>query len=211
MGAFTYLKTQFFEWKEQRQVEKRFYHNPQFCAQDLTLLERYLVKSPYEISKAYLKAQGAKELYTYGETPLTTMNDIAVECELKEGDRVIEMGAGRGRTSLFLAEYLGCRVIAYEQITDFVEKSVPSPNLTMLSRDMFEADFSKACAIYLYGTMLLDEEILALAERFPQNVKIITVSYPLNDYHDQYQIKKTFTGKFPWGKTEVYWNERTCQ
>ena len=99
---------------------------------------------------------------------------------------------------------------AFEIIPTFVEKAISSPNLKILAQDMFCADFSKASVIYLYGTMLKEGQILSLAEKFPLNVKIITVSYPLSAYSEKYCIKKTFSGRFPWGKTEIYWNERTC-
>ncbi len=199
---FLYLKVKIYEWLEQRKVEKLFYHNQRFKERDRALLAAYRTKNPYRISKEFLK------VHSYGETPLTTMARIVDECGLSSDDLIIEMGAGRGRASLFLAEYVGCRVIAYEQIPTFVEKILPSPNLKILAQDMFSADFSKAAAIYLYGTMLTDEEIQKLCAIFPKGVKIITVSYPLSDYSEHYMIKKTFTGKFPWGKTEVYWNER---
>lgn len=208
MRLFLYFKVKFFEWIEQRKVEKRFYHNEHFKKCDQALLQAYRRENPYKISKDFLVNQKAPDVYAYGETPLTTMDNIVRECELTQSDLVIEMGAGRGRASLFLAEYIGCKVIAYEQIPAFAEKFSLSPNLKIIAEDMFAADFSKATAIYLYGTMLSDDDILKLCNAFPKNVKIITVSYPLSDYSDNYVIKKTFKGKFPWGKTEVYWNER---
>jgi len=200
--VYLYFKVKIFEWLEQRKVEQRFYHKERFKELDLALLRAYRSKNPYSISKEFLKA------HCYGETPLTTMDSIARECELTPTDTVIEMGAGRGRASLFLAEYVGCRVIAYEQIPTFIQKFPISPNLKILSQDMFSADFSKASAIYLYGTMLNYDEIQRLTQVFPKNVKIITVSYPLSDYSPNYITRKTFMGRFPWGKTEVYWNER---
>lgn len=199
---YLYFKVKIFEWLEQRKVRERFYRNERFKELDLALLSAYRSKNPYRISKEFLKA------HCYGETPLTTMATIVQECELTPSDTVIEMGAGRGRTALFLAEYVGCQVIAYEQIPTFVKKFPNSPNLKILFQDMFSADFSKATAIYLYGTMLKDNEILKLCKAFPKKVKIITVSYPLSDYSPNYITRKTFVGTFPWGKTEVYWNER---
>jgi len=200
---YLYFKVKIYEWLEQRKVQKLFYHQERFKEVDQALLSGYRTKNPYRISREHLK------VHSYGETPLTTMAHIVEQCGLKPSDLLIEMGAGRGRASLFLAEYLGCQVVAYEQISTFVEKMPASPNLKTLGRDMFSADFSKATAIYLYGTILEDKEIEILCGRFPPNVKIITVSYSLSDYSRDYVTKKTFTGKFPWGKTEVYWNERT--
>lgn len=199
---YLYIKVKIFEYLEQRKVKQLFYSKERFKACDLALLRTYRTKNAYRISKEFYKA------HCYGETPLTTMAHIVKECALSAEDVVVEMGAGRGRASLFLAEYVGCQVIAYEQIPAFAGKIPPSPNLRIRDQDMFSADFSTATAIYLYGTMLSEEEIGRLALSFPKQVKIITVSYPLNDYSPHYVTKKTFSGTFPWGKTEVYWNER---
>ena len=203
-----FLRTLVFEWREQRIVKKRFYLNEQFKKCDQTLLNVYRENSPYQISKAYLAAQGAANVYAYGETPLTTVDKMVRECSITSEDTVIEMGAGRGRAALFLATYVGSKVIAYEQIPTFAEQIVDATRLEMRNEDMFAADFSKATVIFLYGTMLSDAEILRLCERFPKKVKILTVSYPLSDYHDEYRVEKTFLGRFPWGETEIYWNER---
>jgi len=211
MGALLYCKTLLFEWKEQAFVRKNFYENARFKALDTALRKAYRWKNPYQISKKYLKTQKKKDIYTYGETPLSVMAKIVQECQLTSEDRVIEMGAGRGRGALFLAEYVGCQVEAFEIIPDFVEnfkESVPSPKIKMKLEDMFSAPFSRATAIYLYGTMLEEEQIQALARNFPKSCKIITVSYPLSDYNDEYETKKSFSGIFPWGETQIYWNER---
>jgi len=199
---YLYFKVKVYEWLEQRKVQKFFYHHKPFKEVDLALLAAYKGKNPYRISREHLK------VHSYGETPITTMAHIAQQCEITQKDHVIEMGAGRGRTSLFLAEYIGCQVIAYEQIPDFVKKMPSSQRLKTQHQDMFSADFSEATAIYLYGTMLNDAEIITLCDRFPEGTKIITVSYSLSDYSRHYVTKKNLTGKFPWGETEVYWNER---
>lgn len=209
MNPFLYFKVKIFEWLEQRKVASKFYNHERFKQCDQALLGAYKRENPYKISKHFLIQAKARDIYAYGETPLTTMDTIVCECGINSLDVVIEMGAGRGRTALFLAEYVGCQVIAYEQIPTFVKKLEDSPNLKMIAQDMFSADFSKATAIYLYGTMLTDDEISQLAEAFPKNVKVITVSYPISDYDKRFVIKKSFPGKFPWGKTEVYLNERT--
>ena len=209
MYVLTYGKTKIYEWLEQKAVKKQFYSNERFKKLDQILLSNYRYKSPYYISKQYLKEKGAGQVHVYGETPLTTMEKIVREFGIKKTDTILEMGAGRGRTSLFLGEFVGAKVIAYELIPEFVKKMVPSPNVEMHTGDMFTADFSKVDGIYLYGTMLDDEEILALCEAFPKGVKIITVSYPLKEYSELYQTKNVFMGRFPWGQTEVFLNERT--
>ncbi len=208
MDALVYFKTKLFEYREQRNVQRRFYLNAQYKQADLALLRNYRYSNPFQISKRYQKLMGKKNLHIYGETPLTTMGHIAEECALTPQDFVIEMGAGRGRAGLFLAEYIGCKVLAYEEIPLFLEKMPPSKNLTMIGEDMFSAPFSQATTIYLYGTLLEDRQIEALCEVFPPNTKIITVSYSLNSYSENYRVIKSFSGRFAWGETEIYLNER---
>ena len=209
---YIFTKTKIFEWLEEKKVKGRLYTNAHFQEVDRALLKAYKGQNPYCISIRYLKDQNAPDCYTYGETPLTTMASIVTAFDIRENDRVIEMGSGRGRAALYLAEYVGCRVRAYELIPVFIEKMacVKAPNLEMLAEDMFLADFSWATTIFLYGTLLSDEEIEYLAKRFPKNCKIITVSYSLSEYSESYTTRKTIWGLFPWGKTEIYLNERTC-
>lgn len=208
---YTYLKTRLFEHREQRKVERLFYHHEAFRKKDRALLDAYRGENPYQISKQYLVEQGEKDPYQYGETPLTTVAAIADAFGIASSDLVIEMGAGRGRVALFLAEYIGCRVMAFETVPRFVEKMVDSEKVEVVHGDMFEAPFEGATAVFLYGTMLPDEAIKNVAAKIPAGVKVITVSYGLSSYDQGYQTTNIITGVFPWGKTEVYLNERSVE
>jgi hypothetical protein len=77
---------------------------------------------------------------------------------------------------------------------------------------MLTTDLSRATAVYLYGICLEDEVILQLVESLcslPPRAKVITISYPLTDYnHTAFQLLKQFTARFPWGKAEVFLQER---
>lgn len=211
MQAFVYFRTQFFEWMEEKKVEKRFYPNSLFRALDQALLLSYRAESPYAISKEFLMQRGASEIYAYGETPLTTMDEIARAFGLKKGDHLVDLGAGRGRAALFMASFYGLTVTAVEQIPTFAHRlqELGAKGLTVSCQDMAELDLESATHIYLYGTMLSDGEIEALLNRFPHGAKIISVSYPLSEYSEIYRIEKSLTARFPWGKTKVYLNGRT--
>ena len=61
--------------------------------------------------------------------------------------------------------------------------------------------------IYLYGTCLREKQIKALCRRFeklPKGTRVITVSYPLTDYTEGYEVISCFSAPFTWGDTEVY-------
>lgn len=209
-----YFRTKKYFWIEEKKVRKFFATCKIFQQVDSAFQRKYLFKNPYQISKKFLRNARAAEIHAYGETPLTTMWNIAKKCNISSSDVVIEMGAGRGRAALFLATFIQCKVIAYEQIPDFATVAREIANtyrctcFVMHSADMFQANFQEATAIYLYGTMLSDEEIRRLIEKFPTNIKIITVSYPLNDYSKNFKTIKTFSGSFPWGETNIFWNEK---
>lgn len=205
-----YLKTLLYEWIAQKKVEKRLWSHASFRKRDEALLASYKGISPYHVSRDFLKKRGESNLYTYGETPLTTLAELAERFALSPEDHLIELGAGRGRGALFFASYVGCRVTAFEQIPFFAQqlKAVAPPHLTVHSTNFFAADLGEATAIYLYGTLLTDEEITQLIPRFPPAAHIFTVSFPLSAYSDVYQTTKQFRGSFPWGRTEIYCNER---
>lgn len=184
---------------------------------DQKLFDAYSFKNPYQISRKFLQKQGAADIHTYGETPITTMRHIVQECGIASDDFVVEMGAGRGRTSFFLNEYVGCKVHAIERIPEFVEtaqnivESSDCKNIHFSCNDMQQNDFKDASVIYLYGSCLTDPEIEGLIRKFellsPQ-IKIITVSYPLSDYSKSFVTTKQFSASFPWGKADVYLNQK---
>lgn len=185
---------------------------------DRKLFDAYLFKNPYQISRKYLQKQGADDIHTYGETPLTTMRHIVQECGIGSDDHVIEMGAGRGRTSFFLNEYVGCRVHAIERIPEFVEtakevaENLSCKNLQFSCLPMQQTDLKDASVIYLYGSCLTEQEIKELILKFEPlspKIKIITVSYPLSDYSKSFTTVKQFSAPFPWGIADVYLNQKT--
>lgn len=195
----------------------KYYSNFQFFKIDLSLRLMYLFHSPFSISKRFLLAKGEDNIYAYGETPLTTLEKIAKECQITKNDCVYELGCGRGRTCFWLNSFIGCKVVGIEMVPDFVErakritKKLNLRNVDFLLGDMCKTDLQKATVCYLYGTCLEEETILTLIDKFaklPAGTKIITVSYPLTDYsHDSYfEVMKCFTGTFVWGETEVYLN-----
>ncbi|HSX04066.1 MAG TPA: class I SAM-dependent methyltransferase [Rhabdochlamydiaceae bacterium] len=192
-----------------------FYWNEPFKQVDRGLLDAYFFKNPYQISRKYLQKQGATDIHTYGETPLTTMRHIVQECGIDSHDFVLEMGAGRGRTSFFLNQYVGCKVHAIERIPKFVKMAQKvaqrwaCKNIQFSCTDMGAADFKEATVIYLYGSALSDQEIQELIKKFDgisPKTKIITISYPLSDYSKKFVTVKQFAASFPWGEADVYLN-----
>ncbi len=189
----TWVRTKLFNWLEERKV------HPDFTSVDAEFQAAYRGINPYTVCRMFWGAS------SYGETPLSTMQEIADRCGFSEQDCVIEMGAGRGRTAFFLATVYGCRVIAYEKVPLFAQKGreLGIQKVQWREEDMFEADLSEATAIYLYGTMFSEMEVRKVAaaiQKIPRHVTIISVSEPLPGF----SIEQSFEGRFPWGTTDIY-------
>lgn len=195
----------------------RYYSHSQFRKIDLALLFAYISKSPFTISKEFLKRKREEDLYKYGETPLTSLEIIAKECGIKPTDTVYELGCGRGRNCFWLNSFIHCKVMGIDYIPEFIEHANVIKNrfqvvdVDFICEDILKVDLSKATVIYLYGTCLEDVFIEALIERFkklPAGTKIITISYPLTDYCQEpiFEVEKCFQVHYPWGEADVYLN-----
>jgi SAM-dependent methyltransferase len=198
----------------------RYYKDLDFAKQDLYLLSLYFFTSPYAISRKFLKNLHAKDIYTYGETPLTTLEKIFRTCGITHKDTVFELGCGTGRGCFWLQRFIGCKVVGIEYIPLFVARANQTKEkfkvekVTFLEQNMFSTDYRKATCIYLYGTCLERVEIQQLIAKFktlPQGTRIISVSYPLTDYDNggSFEVMQRFPAQFTWGIADIYLQIRT--
>jgi len=207
------LKTQGFFLVDSIKTAWKYYRNLTFAKVDLHLFAYYFFRNPFRISRQYLKQKGEEEIYAYGETPLSTLEQICREFDVTSEDTVFELGCGRGITCFWLNIIWGCHVVGIEYIPVFVEAAQNAvhryhlQNIRFRLDDMFETDLSDATVIYLYGTCLKEEEIQRLANKFsrlPQGTKIITTSYSLEEYSHTLSISKQLQGCFAWGTADVF-------
>lgn len=202
---YWYLRSRLFEWQEQRRVESLFYSNSRFKILDQLLLRNYASQSAFAISKAFHLKRQDPNPYLYGETPLTTLAALTKRFQISESDTLLELGAGRGRGALFFAEWVGCRVIAIEQVPAFVQRAraLPSERLSVLEGDYFHFPLPPATVVYLYGSHLSEQEAFRLSDalqQMPIGAKIVSVSAPLPGFPSVDQM----TGRFPWGRATIY-------
>jgi hypothetical protein len=202
-----------FDLLEYVQVVFNYYSNFSFAKADLSLVLKGWMDNPFRIARLYVEKEGGDpdflSSYTYGETPLTTFAEIARVAGLSANSTFIECGAGRGRLSLFAYYLLGCRVIAYELVPEFVNRLKRLPFIQVQEKSYLEGDFSAADAIYLYGTTLSEEEIVLFGkqlEKAKPGTTLITVSWYLNEVPGtpHFPVLKILEGTFPWGKTNIY-------
>jgi len=192
------------------QVLFRYYSNFEYFKQDVSLLKEYFLISPYYIHQSYSND------YTYGETPLTTLEYIASNCKIESTDKVFEIGCGRGRSCFWLHHFLNCQVVGIDLIPEFIEKALSVKNryaiqgLDFRKEDMLETDYSGATVIYCYGSTFSPPLIKRLGQKLkelPSSTKIISISYPLNDFipnENPFETIKRFPAQFVWGVADVY-------
>lgn len=210
-----HFKVTIYNFIEYLRVVVRYYPHFSFAKIDLTLLLSYLFSNPFRISKRFLSSRGAKEVYTYGETPLTTLDHISHNFGITARDVVFELGCGRGRTCFWLNQWLGCTVVGIDYVPDFIDKAQKIKerfhlqHISFRLEDLFQANLKGATVIYLYGTCFSAAEIDILIDRLselPKGTKVITVSYALTEFQPAapFRVIKQMTASFTWGKTDVY-------
>ena len=185
-----------YEWLQQRRVRKLFYQDLQYSALDQALLRG---PNPYHV----------KEAFPYGETPLYSLKKIADRFGLKESDKVVDLGCGRGRGVFFLSQHYGCEVAGIDMVWSFIEranrlaKECQELKVSFACGDMRKFDFREATFVFFYGTTFSDEfieELKQAMKALPKRSKIVTVSYPLEGL----EVVDQFSVSFPWGYGEVY-------
>lgn len=205
---------------EYSRVVFHYYSHLNFAKIDAALLFSYLFSNPFRISKHFLQEREENDVYTYGETPLTTLELIARKCQITAKDTVFELGCGRGRACFWLNQIVGCAVVGVDYVPSFIEKAEKIKNLFQVQslsfrlEDFLKTDFKDATVIYLYGTCLSTSQIEILIKRLsalPKETKIITVSYALKDCQPDapFRVLTQFPAIFTWGETEVYLQEKT--
>lgn len=208
------LKVKWINLLEYLRVVIRYYSNFNFFKIDTALLLSYLFTNPFRISRRFLVLQGEQDIYTYGETPLTTLDLIAHAADLTDRDVVVEMGCGRGRTCFWLNQFIGCKVVGIDYVPAFIEKGqkikerFQVDGVSFSREDLFHVNLRGATVVYLYGTCFSAaciDLLIANFSKLPQGAKIITVSYALTDFQPDapFQVIKQFPASFTWGQTTV--------
>lgn len=205
------IKT-FSDWLK---VVFRYYRNPSFRKVDLSLIGAYFFHNPYRLSRDFQRKRGAIDPYTYGETPLTTLETIAKEASISSTDTLFELGCGRGRGAFFLHLTTGCRVIAIDEMPVFIKTAkhlaerFHLKGIEFREANILESSFEGASVLYFYGTSSDELFLKKLAKKFedlPKHTRLITVSFPIDDYSEKplFTVVRVFPAQFLWGEADIY-------
>lgn len=198
-----------------RVIFRYYLRNPRFALIDVCCRLHYTLNSPFKICDNYNALFPESDVQCYGETPLKTLQLIASKAKIRADNLVYELGCGRGRGVFWLNSYLGCDTLGIDINPIFIHRAKRIKRWFSLKRVdfdqvlMHQLDCRGAEVIYLYGTSLSDEYIRKLVTHFCElasGTKIITVSYSLLEYgaQEHYEVVERFTGRFPWGISDIF-------
>lgn len=196
-----------------------FYLHPKLRKLDFYFFRSYFQINPYRECRHFFKNAPEEIQYSYGETWASSISQWVYFLPITSEDVFYELGSGTGRISFWIQILSGCRVIAIEKVPLFIQKAkaiqqkMQNQRIEFINQDILEVDYSTATCIYFYGTSFSDEMILALLKKWETlkaGTRIITTSFELNEYLEKpsYRLVRTFQEKYPWGKCDVYLQEK---
>jgi hypothetical protein len=213
VGAMLRIKLRFFQ--EQMRVIWRYYRRARFFFVDAALFFLYFFSNPYRMCRRFLEKRGEKDVYTYGETPLTALETMVRAFGITAEDRWLDLGCGRGRGCFWMSTFWGTSSRGIEWVPGFISRASWIVWLGLAKKTEFQnssmekADFSWPTVVYLCGTCMSDEEIEEVSipmQALPVGSKVITISEPLKS--PAFKILQSIPVSFIWGKTDAYFHEK---
>jgi precorrin-6B methylase 2 len=171
------------------------------------------MESPYRLAASYYRNLGLNP-YVYGHTPLWSIYKIFKRINLKQHAKVLDLGAGNFHAAFFLRKAFNFHVIGIEKVPIFCEKAkalknqLSIENIEVHQGNYFEYLIPDADCAFLFGSNLDDEDILKLIRNISHLKLVVTVSFPLSDYSNQYDTVDHFELPFVFGLATVYFNQR---
>lgn len=191
-----------------------FYYNKPFRSFDFYLKRLYLLKNPYKVAKHFNQSIQAKEIYTYGETPLHIGFQLIKLLNISPKEHIIDLGCGRGRLLGFMHFFTGAQTSGYDINPTFchrIQKVITKQSLKKIS--IYNKDYISHLPLdgtiyYLCDLFLLEKQLDQLIwqlKKLRSRVKIISVGYPLKaSFIDELY---SFNANFLWGNTLIYIQE----
>lgn len=149
--------------------------------------------------------------FTFGETPWRSIRRILRLTDAQADSKVLELGSGTGRFSLFAAYCLGLEAEGLELVRPFVRRANQVAAGLALKRcrfretDFFEPSWRDATILYAVSTAFADEtrrEIDRKCEELSPGARIVTTSYA--PCCPSLALEHTEVLDFSWGPTAVF-------
>ena len=184
---------------------------------ELGLMILYPFVSPYRINLRYIHKNKLDHSYIFGETPLTTLEQICRWSNLPKGKVIFDVGCGWGRSTFFLhALNKAHRTVGIDLVPEYIERAnkirdfMKLDYMVFLEGDIRCVDYRDADIVYMYGTCFPNEFIQEMVDVWEadlkENTMILTTSYSLVSFSKRGRIQlmdqKTFD--FLWGDCTVY-------
>jgi SAM-dependent methyltransferase len=201
--SLLFWKVKLYLFCEQMAVIRRYYRFPRFAWIDFLLGAFYLFSNPFSICRRFCQRKGEDEVHTYGETPLTTWEQIAKKAGIGPEDVLLDLGCGRGRICFWSASVLGCRAIGVDRVPRFIRTArlFDSKRVRFVCSEIEDAPFEEATIVYYYA--LFHTHPLG---KLPDGMRVLSVSEPLFPDADSLG-----SFSFPWGEGEVFLNRVSKQ
>ncbi|WP_141619556.1 class I SAM-dependent methyltransferase [Myxococcus sp. AB036A] len=189
---------------------------PRLLPPYLGLWLREVRVSPYRLKRSFettrvLQASGQifKELM-YGEMPVHTGVWLFWKAGLGPGSRLVDLGAGRGRT-LLAARWLGAEARGIELMqhhVDLAREPVEKAGAQLIVGDATRADLQDATHVFTNWTALTPRTRARLVERFRTcrpGTRILTVTRPVEA--PGFTLLSKHRLLFTWGLEHVWIHE----
>ena len=184
---------------------------------ELGLMIQYPFVSPYRINLRYISTNKLDHSYIFGETPLTTLEQICRWCNFPKGKVIFDVGCGWGRSTFFLHAYNRAhRTIGIDLIPEYIERAnkirsfMKLDYMVFVEADIRKVDYRDADIVYMYGTCFPEDFVQSMVDIWEEDLKegtmILTTSYSLESFSKTKRIQKIQekTFDFLWGFCTVY-------
>jgi len=194
-----------------------YIRSPKQLSIDLTLLNYYQFHYPISKQKTEKKATKLSESdLIEGKTPYFTFDKILKKISPKPNSIFVDIGCGHGHLVFYANQAYRLRSIGLEVISSYVRVA---QNLTtrhklkglkFIQKPFWDVNLGQADIVYSASTTFTKEsqkKLFEMAENLKPGAIVVTLSYPIESKH--YKIKSRFTGRFSWGKAQIFIQERT--
>ncbi|MBM76519.1 MAG: hypothetical protein CMK59_14020 [Proteobacteria bacterium] len=202
---------------EQTKVVLFFYVPYKWYKIDLLFSWYYWKKTPYKHNLSMMKDQGLDKTFLFGETPVTALKDIMTRAQILPDDVVFDLGCGWGKTTFFLATTANARRVVgidcsehFISTAETIRSRLDIEHIIFIRGDFFEIDYSDADVVYFYGSCATKEQVVKLCSLWRDDLKpgamVITTSYSLREYSDDFDVVDTVDLDFLWGLCTVFFH-----